>query len=111
MPDRVKKVIQFESSLNDPAAILFLSASTGIFIAFHDPGSQPALIIAEQFQGFLRSVGSGIMCGLILAYLAQFILNKVLISRDQVLILGISIAMAAFGFTQLIGGSGFIASS
>ena len=110
VPERVKRVIQFESALNDPAAILFLSASAGLFIALQSPDAQPVAVFAKQIQIFLRSVGSGIMCGLILVYISQFILKKVLISRDQVLVLGISIAMAAFGFTTLIGGSGFVAS-
>ena len=49
------------------------------------------------------------MCGLILAYISQYLLHKVLINRNQVLVLGMSIAMAAFGITTLIGGSGFVA--
>ena len=109
VPVRVKRVIQFESSLNDPAAILFLSASAGLFIALQNPDLQPAIVLAKQLQSFLRNVGSGIMCGLILVYLSQFILRQILMSRDQVLVLGLSIAMAAYGFTSLIGGSGFVA--
>lgn len=109
VPQRVKCVLEFESSLNDPAAILFLSATTGVFIAMQEPNMMPLTLIAEQFQSFLRNVGSGILCGLILTYIAQYVLKGVLISRDQVLVLGMSIAMAAYGFTTLFGGSGFIA--
>ena len=109
VPERVKRVIEFESSLNDPAAILFLSASAGLFVAMQKPELEPAIVLAKEVQVFLRNVGSGIMCGLILAYISQYILHKVLINRNQVLVLGMSIAMAAFGFTTLIGGSGFVA--
>ena len=109
VPERVKRVIEFESSLNDPAAILFLSASAGLFVALQKPELQPAIVLAKEVQVFLRSVGSGIMCGLILAYISQYLLHKVLINRNQVLVLGMSIAMAAFGITTLIGGSGFVA--
>ena len=109
VPERVKRVIEFESSLNDPAAILFLSASVGLFVAMQSPELKPAIVLAKELQVFLRSVGSGIMCGLILSYISQFFLHKVLINRNQVLVLGMSIAMAAFGFTTLIGGSGFVA--
>ena len=48
-------------------------------------------------------------CGLILSYLSQYILKSILTSRDQILVLGMAIAMASFGFTTLIGGSGYVA--
>lgn len=109
VPKRVRSVLQFESSLNDPAAILFLTLAAGIFTALNNSDADRLVPVAMEIQVFLRNVGSGILCGLILSYLSQYILKSVLTSRDQVLVLGLSIAMASFGFTTLIGGSGYVA--
>ena len=109
VPKRVRAVLQFESSLNDPAAILVLTLSAGIFTALNNADPHKFVPVAIEIQIFLRNVGSGILCGLILSYISQYILKSVLTSRDQVLVLGLSIAMASFGFTALMGGSGYVA--
>ena len=105
IPVRVRSLVEFESSVNDPAAILFLFLIVGLT---GQGGSEGAALL-DQLQGFIKSVGSGILVGLILTYLAQFVLNQLITSKDQILVVGIAIALASYGFASLLGGSGFIA--
>lgn len=51
-------------------------------------------------------MGSGILVGLILTYLAQFVLNRLITSQDQILVVGIAIALASYGFASLLGARG-----
>jgi cell volume regulation protein A len=105
IPGQVRSLLEFESSVNDPAAILFLFLIVGLT----GQGGSEAGALLDQLQGFIKSVGSGILVGLILAYLAQFVLNQLITSKDQILVVGIAIALASYGFASLLGGSGFIA--
>jgi potassium/hydrogen antiporter len=105
IPVRVRSLLEFESSVNDPAAILFLFLILGL----SGQGGSEGGALLDQLQGFIRSVGSGILVGLILTYLAQFVLNRLITSQDQILVVGIAIALASYGFASLLGGSGFIA--
>lgn len=113
VPLSVRHLLQFESSVNDPAAILFLTLVIGII--FNATGGREILGdgivegIPGQIQVFIKSVGSGIMIGLILTYIGQFIIKKFIVNSDQILIVGISIAMASYGLSASLQGSGFIA--
>jgi len=105
IPVQVRSLLEFESSVNDPAAILFLFLIVGLT----GQGGSEAGALLDQLQSFIKSVGSGILVGLILTYLAQFVLNQLITSKDQILVVGIAIALASYGFASLLGGSGFIA--
>ncbi|MFM1812918.1 MAG: hypothetical protein RLZZ336_1856 [Cyanobacteriota bacterium] len=112
VPQRVRLLLEFESSVNDPAAILFLSLILGL--CFKESAAAQALNditvggMAGQIQTFIKQIGSGIMVGLLLTYVSQYILRHFITSKDQILIVGIAIAMAAYGFSAQLGGSGFI---
>jgi cell volume regulation protein A len=70
-------------------------------------GGDPfALLLAVQ--SFLKSIGSGVMVGLILTFVAQFILRRFLSSSSQILLLGIAVALSSYGLAELLHGSGFI---
>lgn len=113
VPARVRSLLEFESSVNDPAAILFLLLVVGL--SFSKPEATQALNdvivtgVPGQIQAFIKSIGSGIMVGLILTYLGQYILRHFITSKDQILIVGIAIAVASYGLSTLLLGSGFIA--
>jgi len=113
VPSRVRSLLEFESSVNDPAAILFLLLVLGL--SFTQPETARALNdvtmtgVPGQIQAFIKSIGSGIMVGLILTYVGQYILRHFITSKDQILIVGIAISVAAYGLSTLLLGSGFIA--
>jgi cell volume regulation protein A len=107
VPQRIRALLEFESSLNDPAAVLFLFLLIGLNSADHAGGD--VVVLGVQVQAFLKGVGTGVMVGLVLTYVAQFVISHLVTSRDQILIVGIAIAIAAFGCADLLHGSGLVA--
>lgn len=119
LPRRLHALVELEGSLNDPLAILFLLLVAGLTSAGfgHGAGVQHLLDsgagsglsgVALALQGFLKSIGSGVMVGLILTYVAQFLLRRFTSSRNQILLLGIAVALCSYGLATLLHGSGFI---
>jgi cell volume regulation protein A len=111
LPQRLRALVEMEASLNAPLAILVVLlvmalASAG-WLQPQAGGDPFALLFAVQ--SFLKSIGSGVMVGLILSFVAQFILRRFLSSSSQILLLGIAVALSSYGLAQLLHGSGFIA--
>jgi cell volume regulation protein A len=107
LPKRLQSLLEFESSVNDPAAILVLGAVVGLFTVSHAGGGE--LVLMEQIQLFLQKIGSGLIVGVILGYLARFSLEQFVDHSHQLLILGVAIALLSYGLAETLGGSGFIA--
>ena len=107
---RLRALLELESSLNDPLAILLLLLLVGLSTT----GSQLHTASTELggtlgvLQSFLKSIGSGITVGLILTFVAQFILRRFVSNGNQILLLGISVALSSYGLANLLHGSGFI---
>jgi len=111
LPQRLRALVEMEASLNAPLAILVVLlvmalASAG-WLQPQAGGDPFALLFAVQ--SFLKSIGSGVMVGLILSFVAQFSLRRFLSSSSQILLLGIAVALSSYGLAQLLHGSGFIA--
>ena len=110
LPQRLQSLVEMEASLNDPLAIVFLllvvSLASAGWLHPHGGGDPAALLPA--LQSFLKSIGSGVMVGLILSFVAQFILRRFVSSPSQILLLGIAVALSSYGLAQLLQGSGFI---
>lgn len=105
VPQRLRNLLEFESSLNDPTAILFL----GVVIGFAaQGGGDPDRLLLEQLRMFVQSIGSGLLIGVVLGYLFRFCLNRLTEQREQLLILAIACAAIAYGAATMLGGSGFI---
>ena len=108
LPARLQSLLEFEASVNDPAAILFLGLVVGLTTV--GSGAETNAILIEQLQYFVQKIGSGLLVGLILSYLARFSLERLVHDQAQLLVLGVSIALLAYGIADLLGGSGFISS-
>jgi cell volume regulation protein A len=106
LPQRLQSLLEFESSVNDPAAILVLGSIVGLFTVSHSGGSE--LVLMEQMQLFFQKIGSGLIVGIILGYLARFSLEQFVDHSHQLLILGVGIALLSYGVAEALGGSGFI---
>ena len=107
LPKRLRSLLEFESSVNDPAAILVLGAVVGLFTVSHAGGGE--LVLMEQIQVFLQKIGSGLIVGVILGYVARFSLERFVDHSHQLLLLGVAIALLSYGLAETLGGSGFIA--
>jgi potassium/hydrogen antiporter len=106
IPRRLAALVQFESSVNDPTGILFLGLVIGLTTLEGSGGSQQ--VVVEQLQTFLQKIGSGLLIGVVVSYLGRFSLNRLVRDSNQLLILGIAIALLSYGVAELMGGSGFI---
>lgn len=106
VPARLRHLLEFESSLNDPAAILFLGLVLGL--ASQGAGSPDQVLISET-RLFIQNVGSGVLIGVLLGYLFRLCLNRLAEQREQLLIFAIAFASIAYGAATIFGGSGFIA--
>ncbi len=106
IPPRLSALVQFESSVNDPAAILFLGLVVGMTTL--GGGTSTHHLVLGEVQLFLQKIGSGLLIGMIVSYVGSFSLNRLVQDSNQLLILGISIGLMAYGFAEVLGGSGFI---
>ena len=106
LPKRLQSLLEFEASVNDPAAILFLGLVVGLTTI--GSGHDPDAVLIQQLQYFLQKIGSGLVVGLIISYLARFSLERLVNDQAQLLVLGVAIALLSYGVADLLGGSGFI---
>lgn len=113
LPERLQHLLEFESSVNDPAAILVFELIGGIFLsssaAHLAPDTSLVQIGLAGLRDFLQQVGGGLIMGALFGYVAKFVIDNLAKERSQLLIVAISIALADYGCTQMLGGSGFIA--
>ncbi len=111
LPQRLRALVEMEASLNAPLAILVVLLLMTLASAgwLHPKAGGDLFALLFAVQSFLKSIGSGVMVGLILSFVAQFILRRFLSSSSQILLLGIAVALSSYGLAQLLHGSGFIA--
>lgn len=106
-PQRLRSLLEFESSLSDPLAILFVGLIIGLSTQGYELKAE--LAILTQLQLFIQKIATGVLLGVVIGYLARFSLEQLVKEHDQLLILGISIALLSYGVADFMGGSGFIA--
>ena len=113
LPIRLKHLLEFESSVNDPAALLVFSLVGGIFLTSTTSALDPNMVLEQAALGglrdFLQQVGGGLVVGALFGYVAKFVINHLANERSQLLIVAISIAFVDYGCAHFMGGSGFIA--
>jgi len=113
VPDRLKHLLEFESSVNDPTALLLFGLIVGLFSTSQggldvDP-STPAAVIIQGLGKFVQQVGAGLILGVVFGYVAKFVIDHLARDKSQLLIVAMSIALVDYGTTHFLGGSGFIA--
>ena len=100
---RVMETIVVESGLNDPMAIFL----TTVLLSFVDAGG--AELSWELGWTFALQLGVGAVAGLIGGLILAWLINRLELASGLFAVLALSGAMALFGGTQLIGGSGYLA--
>ena len=111
LPPALEHTLRLESSLNAPLSmliVLFLASLATTGAAGHG-GEAESLWLLKALQNFLKGIGSGVMVGLILTYLGQFILRRWISDPNQILLLGVALALSSFGLAEILHGSGYIA--
>lgn len=102
LPGRVRDVLQVESGLNDPMAVLL---TIGVLEAWSgDPGAIDWLTFG------LLQLGGGALAGIAVGWLGAHGLNRLhLPSASAYPVFALGVAGIAYGTSAAIGGSGFLA--
>lgn len=108
VPLRVQHLLEFESSVNDPSALILFSIALSLFTVGSEGQALPELVI-QAISQLLQKLGSGLLVGIGFGYIAKLMIDRFVVDREQLLIVSMSIAFMDYGCTQLLGGSGFVA--
>jgi cell volume regulation protein A len=100
---RTRAVLEVESGLNDPMAMLLTVLATETVIGTHGLGWETVGFVASQF-------GIGLLAGVLVGRAGQWLLLRVRLPAPGLYpVLTIGLALAAFGFATALDGSGFLA--
>lgn len=108
VPERVRHLLEFESSVNDPSALIIY----GICITLFTVGSkQEALsnLTMDALRSLLQQLSAGLVLGVMFGYIAKLVIDNFVSEKEQLLIVAMSIAFIDYGCTHFLGGSGFVA--
>ena len=113
VPERVRHLLEFESSVNDPAALILYSICLSLFAVSHSQtepltGSMQGMVV-DAFGDLLQKLGSGLLVGVGFGYIAKIIVNRFVVDKEQLLIVAMSLAFMDYGCAHFLDGSGYVA--
>jgi cell volume regulation protein A len=112
VPERLKHLLEFESSVNDPTALLLFGLIVGLFSTSSSGASleqaAPVVVMLNGLRNFVQQVGGGLVIGALFGYVAKFVINELAHDKSQLLIVAMSIAFVDYGCSYFLGGSGLI---
>jgi cell volume regulation protein A len=110
LPERVAHLLEFESSVNDPAALILYGIGVTVFTG-HSLGigvdPLPGLMLTGV-RDLLQQLGSGLLVGLIFGSVARLVIDHFVVEKSQLLVVAMSIAFIDYGCSHFLGGSGFV---
>ncbi|MFZ9850787.1 MAG: cation:proton antiporter [Vulcanococcus sp.] len=109
LPERVAHLLEFESSVNDPAALILYGICVGLFTVGGGAGDPLPVLALSGLRDLLQQIGSGLLVGLGFGSLARFVIDQVVMEKGQLLVVAMSIAFIDYGCSHFLGGSGFVA--
>ena len=107
IPGRVKQVAKFESTVNDPAAVVFFSVVLGMFIKTEQTNTFWS--IRQAGEDLVEAFGTGLLIGGLFGAIGVWLISRFVQERQQLLVASISIASLSYGTSALLEGSGFLA--
>jgi len=109
VPERVAHLLEFESAVNDPAALIFYGITLSLFSSGQLSGEPLPHLAITGLRDLLQQLGSGLLVGLGFGSLARMVINRFVLEKGQLLVVAMSIAFIDFGCSHYLGGSGFVA--
>jgi len=103
--DRVRSTLEIESGSNDPMAIFLTITFAEVLVG----GYSETGIGIGIFAGFAMQMGIGFVLGLIGGFIIVRIIDRITTEAALYALIALTAAMALFGITGLLGGSGFLA--
>ena len=114
LPERVRNIIQFESSINGPSAIIAYGVATHwaiheLNINVKDMSTIMQPMTMQSISENLASLfGTGILIGMIFGYFSIWIMNNMRLRNEQLLTAGLAIACLNYAVSNYLGGAGLI---
>ena len=107
-PERLRLLLEFESAVNDPSALITYQIVLSLFVAGGSTGRMLNMA-GGILEGLVHQLGTGVLLGIGFGYLARLIINRFVVDQEQLLIVAMSVSFMDYGFTAWLGGSGFVA--
>ncbi len=109
VPERVRHLLEFESSVNDPASLIVYSIGMSFFTVASRPEASLNALALTASSELIHQLGSGLLVGVGFGYIAKLVINHFVIDKEQLLVVAMSIALVDYGCAHFLGGSGFVA--
>ena len=109
VPARVTHLLEFESSVNDPAALIIYGICVSLFTIGGQAEGPVQDMLVSGMRELIQQLGAGLLVGLAFGRLAQLVINQAVEERGQLLVVAMSIAFIDYGCSHFLGGSGFVA--
>jgi cell volume regulation protein A len=109
VPERVRHLLEFESSVNDPSALIIYSICLSVFTVTNTAELSINAMALRASTSLLQMLGSGLLVGIGFGYVAKLVINRFVADKEQLLVVAMSIAFMDYGCTHFLGGSGFVA--
>jgi cell volume regulation protein A len=108
VPERVRHLLEFESSVNDPSALIIYSICLSVFTVASSSASMSAIALNAS-SSLVQKLGAGLLVGVGFGYVAKLVINRFVIDKEQLLVVAMSIAFVDYGCAYFLGGSGYVA--
>ena len=109
VPERVRQLLEFESSVNDPSALILYSICLSFLTITSGPSESMPTMALNASSSLLRLMGSGLLVGIGFGYIAKLVIDRFVIDKEQLLVVAMSVAFVDYGCAYFLGGSGFVA--
>jgi len=109
VPERVRHLLEFESSVNDPSALIIYSICLSFFTLTSSGGESISAMALSASSNLVQKLGSGLLVGVDFGYMAKLVINRFVIDKEQLLVVAMSIAFVDYGCAHFLGGSGYVA--
>ena len=106
IPKKLGNILEFESALNCSIAVLALTVVISIMASNITHGH--GIILRTEIIALAGRLVIGLIVGLGMGYFSKISIEKLVTDRSQVLMLGLSLALMAYGVGSLAGQAGFI---
>ena len=106
IPKKLGNILEFESALNCSIAVLALAVVTSIMANNITHGH--GVLLRDQIIELVGRLVIGLVVGVAMGYFSRLSIEKLVTDRSQLLMLGLSLALMAYGVGSLAGQAGFI---
>jgi cell volume regulation protein A len=106
IPKKLGNILEFESAVNCSIAVLALAVVTSIMASNISHGH--GIVLREQIIELVGRLVIGLVVGIGMGYFSRLSIEKLVTDRSQLLMLGLSLALMAYGVGSLAGQAGFI---